>query len=67
MFSRFWVRSRGLGGVANVIPLFTKGAREGAGNYRSVGLTSKMHESITKDVVAAHLDSRTGSVWIYEG
>ena len=46
--------------VANVIPLFKKGAREKTGNYRSLSLTSvvgKMLESIIKEVITAHLDS----------
>ena len=46
--------------VANVIPLFKKGGREKAGNYRPVSLTSvvgKMLESIIKDEITAHLES----------
>ena len=46
--------------VANVTPLFKKGGREKAGNYRPVSLTSvvgKLLESVIKDGIAAHLES----------
>eukprot|EP00061_Rhincodon_typus_P001956 g16252.t1 len=46
--------------VANVTPLFKKGAREKMGNYRLVTLTSVVTitlESIIKHVVTEHLES----------
>ena len=45
--------------TANVTPLFKKGSRHKAGNYRQVSLTSvvgKMLESIIKEEIARHLD-----------
>jgi len=45
--------------TANVTPLFKKGGRQKAGNYRPVSLTSvvgKMLESIIKEEIARHLD-----------
>ena len=45
--------------LANVTPLFKKGGRQKAGNYRPVSLTSvvgKMLESIIKEEIARHLD-----------
>ena len=44
--------------VFNVTPLFKKGGRQKAGNYRPVSLTSvvgKMLESIIKEEIAGHL------------
>ena len=44
---------------ANVTPLFKKGARQKAGNYRLVRLTSvvgKMLESVIKEEIARHLE-----------
>ena len=44
---------------ANVFPLFKKGSRAKAENYRPVSLTSiigKLCESIIKDSIVKHLD-----------
>ena len=45
--------------MANVTPLFKKGARQKAGNYRPVSLTSvvgKMLESVIKEEITRHLE-----------
>ena len=45
--------------VANITPLFKKGGRQQAGNYRQVSLTSvidKILESIIKDDIAEYLE-----------
>ena len=45
---------------ANVSPLFKKGSRQVAGNYRPVSLTSvvgKLMESVIKDEVVTHLEN----------
>jgi len=45
--------------TANIKPLFKKGSRQMAGNYRPVSLTSavgKMLESIIKEEITGHLD-----------
>ena len=46
--------------IANVTPIFKKGAKSDPGNYRPVSLTSvscKIFESIMKDAVVKHLDA----------
>jgi len=50
--------------TANVTPLFKKGCRQKAGNYRPVSLTSvvgKMLEAIIKEELVRHLDEK-GSI-----
>ena len=51
---------------ANITPLFKKGARSDAGNYRPVSLTSylekKTLEAIMKDKIMYHLTTRPNSL-----
>ena len=46
--------------MANVRPIFKKGSRKEAGNYRPVSLTSqvcKLLESVIRDAIVDHLET----------